>query len=382
MDRRADSRDIPFIHLLRGLAPLPILCVHLPNQEWSLFDAVMRSIAPFRISLGELGVAIFFLISGFVISHVAASETRSEVIVKRIARLWPTILVAIGLTWALRTVFGWFDVSPFAGFSTATTPSDWLKGVVLLDYVIPDNPRSNPRALGVMWTLVVEVLFYALAAALIGMMRIRPVKATAIMMALAAGISVAWTQSLAFQQLNFFTPVALYLLVGRVFYLHWRGLIPGGLAGAMGALSVGLCFGLLSTVPGSDFFHAPFTGPVTYLTAAALFLCAMQAGISSVSRPIRFLADVSYPVYMLHVPVGLSVMAIGRVIGLPVALSFTFAVAMTLAASWVTWRWIERPAQRVARRWFERLHLGPGESAFVRLRPPSRSRRGVSGSSS
>ena len=109
-----------------------------------------------------------------------------------------------------------------------------------------------------MWTLVVEgVCFYALAAALIGMMRIRPVKATAIMMALAAGISVAWTQSLAFQQLNFFTPVALYLLVGRVFYLHWRGLIPGGLAGAMGALSVGLCFGLLRPCRAPTFSTSP-----------------------------------------------------------------------------------------------------------------------------
>ena len=129
-----------------------------------------------------------------------------------------------------------------------------------------------------MWTLVVEVLFYALAAALIGMMRIRPVKATAIMMAPGGRHKRRLDPEPRL-------PTAQFLHAGCALPARRSGVLPalarphsGGLAGAMGALSVGLCFGLLSTVPGSDFFHAPFTGPVTYLTAAALFLCAMQAG--------------------------------------------------------------------------------------------------------
>ncbi len=73
------------IHYLRAIAPLLVLWAHLCG--WWVYDNHVISqlqigwenfiVKPFQLYQGggHLGVLIFFLISGFVITHVSINET-------------------------------------------------------------------------------------------------------------------------------------------------------------------------------------------------------------------------------------------------------------------------------------------------------------------
>lgn len=88
------------ISLLRAIAALMVVYDHLfcivPLRHFgsAAFPApvVQEYIStPLGIiqDFGWLGVAIFFLVSGFIISHVAMRENRVEFIVKRVFRIYP-----------------------------------------------------------------------------------------------------------------------------------------------------------------------------------------------------------------------------------------------------------------------------------------------------
>jgi peptidoglycan/LPS O-acetylase OafA/YrhL len=347
LEHRRDG-EIPFIHLLRGFAPLPVVWMHLQNQDWPLRDMIMRLLAPFRVNPGEVGVAVFFLISGFIISHVASREDRLTFLVRRVARVWPTLLLAIALMWLVNAV----APKPFSGFSTAQTPVDYLRSALLLDFVT----IGHPRALAVTWTLVIEIMFYALVASMIGFLRLSPVGSTLAMIGITALASVAYMQFPSLSQLNGLSTTVLYLIVGRVFYLHWRGTIGGGQTAVLLALSFGLFVVLFSSLPSNLMFVAPYTQLVSYSASALLVFGVMQAGIKTVLAPVRFLADTSYAIYLLHVPIGLTALTIGRDLGLSPGLSFSASVGLVLAVSAGVVRWIEKPAQAFARELLAKRH--------------------------
>ena len=90
--------EIGFLTLLRGPAALCVvwahyagLSEHILGDSWCLLAWVRRYIDKPLLThdFGFLGVAIFFLISGFIITHVAQSEKRFEFLVKRILRIYP-----------------------------------------------------------------------------------------------------------------------------------------------------------------------------------------------------------------------------------------------------------------------------------------------------
>ena len=100
---------IPFIHLLRGIAALLVMWVHLglwyPAEHGYTWWAagVWRDglVAPLHLYQdgGHLPVLLFFLVSGFIITHVSLKETRLEFVVKRLFRLAPPLLLALLLMW-------------------------------------------------------------------------------------------------------------------------------------------------------------------------------------------------------------------------------------------------------------------------------------------
>ncbi|WP_158805825.1 acyltransferase [Acidisoma sp. L85] len=98
---------------------------------------------------GWLAVCLFFLISGFVITHVAAREGVAEFLVKRFFRIFPLlaifVLLSIGLRPALWDTVGWASL---------------LRNVTLVSWF--STPEVN--YVGVAWTLVIEVQFYLLVA--------------------------------------------------------------------------------------------------------------------------------------------------------------------------------------------------------------------------
>ncbi|WP_343551199.1 acyltransferase [Pantoea sp.] len=130
------------IHYLRGIAALLVVVAHnsfLLSGEW------VKNIP------GALGVDIFFIISGFIITLATqkSSITPVSFIIKRFFRIWPVFFI----TWLLACLFVYRD-QPLGTMINAL-----LFG--LQDYTRP-GPGFGNSMLGPPWTLTYELLFYLL----------------------------------------------------------------------------------------------------------------------------------------------------------------------------------------------------------------------------
>lgn len=162
MDKRLDSLD--------GVRAIAILWVAIYHYAvfWSPagkgldllpYDDMLAWIP--LAAVGDLGVSLFFIVSGLVIAlSLTRSDSAKQFALRRLARLWPTLLICGLLTFvvtlllgpeALRRSFWEFLISmtfvpPAHVGKVVGTEMEWLDGAY--------------------WSLWVEVRFYAVAAAL------------------------------------------------------------------------------------------------------------------------------------------------------------------------------------------------------------------------
>lgn len=140
----------------RGLAAVSVLVFHVWLVTWphtpSLADAVMSN-------LGNFGVAVFFVISGFVLFRPACRSAfdgspmpgSAAFLLRRFLRIYPAYWLAI-TGWALAA-----DPARRAAVSP-------IKVFLLID--------ADEGSLGLAWTLRLEVMFYIFLAALMPAMSV------------------------------------------------------------------------------------------------------------------------------------------------------------------------------------------------------------------
>jgi peptidoglycan/LPS O-acetylase OafA/YrhL len=157
----ADSRRIEALDGFRALAVLLVICFHYfsrwtpPRFSQDLYPYGDRFAGFALFDHGYLGVELFFIVSGFVISlTLFASRNGVDFALRRFARLFPSMLLCSALTFALLAVLPvkFFDVAPidFLPSLTFTDPYLWtaLFG------------RQFHYIDGAYWSLFVEVRFY------------------------------------------------------------------------------------------------------------------------------------------------------------------------------------------------------------------------------
>tara|TARA_R110002072_G_C7972164_1_gene534901 strand:- start:5985 stop:7100 length:1116 start_codon:yes stop_codon:yes gene_type:complete len=157
------------LDLARGLACLWVFFFHLGN----LFDAPSPLIASIA-SFGHLGVPMFFVISGYVITHVAEASLRANkpplhFLRNRFRRIyltyWASLLLILLLPYALEMLSslktGEFELpeNPLSRYNA----SEWLN-VILLTKVFWANSSDLASEFAgintVYWTLAIEFQFY------------------------------------------------------------------------------------------------------------------------------------------------------------------------------------------------------------------------------
>ena len=130
---------------LRGLAAIAVVLFHYTTRYSEIYGR--ETGLPFEFPYGNLGVELFFGISGFVI-FMTLDRTRSlgDFVVSRVSRLYPAYWAAIILTTAVVNLEGMteFMRSPFEITVNFTMLQSFV-GVRAVD--------------GVYWTLAVELAF-------------------------------------------------------------------------------------------------------------------------------------------------------------------------------------------------------------------------------
>ena len=414
----APRQRLAWLDALRGIAALAVVFDHLSYQVL----VPVRNVVTAWIDPGEYGVFVFFLVSGFIVP--ASLERRGSVRsfwVSRVFRLYPLYLLALVLL-GLLTVL---HLGTLRGMAQAPGTSALGQLLMLSDVLsTPDVPYT-------VWTLSYEMAFYLLITLLFTLGLHRRSGLFALVFAAAAlGVGGRLPASSALSASFLGTgPVALLadllILGGVAAAVVWRG-SPRMFGAALAALT-GLA---LITFNGSS-QHYPweaftilalmFAGTVLYraeqgqlhrwlaaaITAAVLVLTlfgglwhlhaagdslvlerkwvitltltalTFAAGLGLRRRTVpaflAWLGLVSYSVYLLH-PVLLGVYWhvswSHQDHSIPVQLVVTAAfLAVLLGSCWMTYRWVEAPAQRLGKKVAIRLEsrFGPDHPAQTPL---------------
>lgn len=344
-----DSRRIASLDGLRTIAILAVVAFHYcyrwgpPLHHESLYPYGTALAGLPGVRLGQYGVHLFFVISGFVIAMtLERCRTPLEFVVRRYARLAPAMLLFSVITFAAMQVI---PHAPFperaAWFASAITFID----PVTLNRIAPAVGFHSID--GVYWSLYVEVQFYALACLVYFAARER--------FGLCLGLLSAIACWLLIVRIALASPVSNNLLIPL--FLPWFVTGIGWHAVALrrdwplGALliSVGMlescalyAFGVPDAVPIGIVVAVPI------LFAAAIWLSPF-AGLLA-SRPVARIGVASYGLYLLHQNVGVAILHI-----LPPMTSAGGAGAVILVAAGCTavavasFRWIETPLSRAIR---------------------------------
>ena len=354
MNYQQSGQLITFIHLLRGLAPLLVLVAHLGgwwlianNQTsgaWDIFQKVI--VQPFHLyqNGGHLGVVLFFLISGFIISHVAERETRTEFAIKRFFRIAPTLWIGVALMALASGIAAQAGLKSILG-DHSVRPLDYFLSAGLLDFAWYGRSAS----LSVTWTLFVEAIFYIVVGAMLPRLRSHPVRATVEMSCIFFLMMLPHKVSETAAQMMYFTIYLPLLVIGRCFYLRFAKRISLEQMWMLVATNF-FIFTLFYTSRFPFFLQQGVEPLVTYLLAIAIFYSAMLCEIRRIPAFVSFFADISYALYIVHLPVGMLALDVLDGRGIPFALRFALASVLSVCVAAAITYAIERPIQSYARR--------------------------------
>lgn len=347
------SESFSNISLLRAIAALMVVYDHLfclvPLRHFGS-AAFPASIVQEYIStplgiiqdFGWMGVAIFFIVSGFIISHVAIRESRTEFIVKRVFRIYPPLILAVLI--ACLATYITSDITYTAG--------EILSAFTLANYWIhPQVP-----ILGVAWTLAIEIIFYALTFSLLPILKRSPAIAITIQLVIIFSIYIA-RRNFGHSFFLFSASAAYlpYLIIGQVTYFMYAKLITPKVFFALFLATY------VAALTGIQLIHKVFL-PIdnSYLINFTyayfiFFLFLIFKEKLKVPPFAQLLADSSYSIYLLHGTVGITVIVLASKYiesksGIVVFLTSLSAAALSILASWLFFRLVERPSIKAARR--------------------------------
>jgi exopolysaccharide production protein ExoZ len=294
----------PGLHALRGFAALCVLVQHV--AYWSVNNAGAGAKTDLKLELGTFGVLMFFCISGFVIGSLRHTATL-EFITRRLLRIypgyWAALLIAVVISASPLT----FDIKTF----------------LLL-------PVTELRIINIpYWTLIFEVVFYALTAIVFALR----MSDRALTMAVigwiviiqlghgAADVNPAYAPGgwIIVSTYNQFFALGLLCAVNlqvlrKLSPLAWMSV-------ALGCFVA--CELAKALLPGAhDLAYAVFLSSIMMASTH----------VTSVPKTAKLLGDASYGLYLIHVPVIAAVIPAIAPLQLPLWQIVAIVFSSTLAA--------------------------------------------------
>jgi peptidoglycan/LPS O-acetylase OafA/YrhL len=373
--------EFPLLDSLRAVGALAVLTTHVAFQAG---DYTGRGVWGSLLGRLDVGVAIFFVLSGFLLSRPYLARAVADrpapstgrYLWKRFVRIYPVYAVTVVAALAL-----------IPENADGRGPGAWVRTLLLLDvYTRP----TLPHGLTQMWSLAAEVAFYValpliMLAAVGRRRRLTPRRVLAVIGGLAA-VSVAWHASLTDQlqrdvpglPANWLPAHLTWFAVGIALALTHvladpavcgdrpprpvRALrLLGSLPGTCWSLVAALLLVAATPLAGPTLLFLPTTAQslTKHLLYTAVGGLIVLTGVFPADRSryarilatpfLRHLGHISYSTFCIHLIVLAFVWDVtgfqqfhGH--GLPVWL---LTAALSLLASDLLYRGVERPAMRL-----------------------------------
>lgn len=294
--------------------------------------------------LGQLGVGLFFVISGYVIPGAVLRGRRGKFLLMRLIRLWPTYVVGFGL--------GALILYLLSGGAPAFTLADVLGHLALGIRDLIGGANID----GIVWTLEIEMKFYLVCALFMP----RSVGALVYYVCIVAFGALALTQVVTWgtgdaafgtfkrtDSLMQFLNVLILMQIGTLAYLYERGLVSARIFCGILAFIV-ICF-VLATRPGAWAVGSTLQVKALYLLAAGLFLASYRARVRWLAV-LHWLGEISYSLYVLHAILGYATVYLLVQKGVPVWLAALAAMGTVIFAADLSMRLVERASLRLIAR--------------------------------
>ena len=369
MESTQGPPKIEFANTLRGFAAVAVLLSHYYGVFWVGRDAVAELTNTPALPLaslpipgffhwlhlfpllnwGAFGVALFFLVSGFVMPFSLKKMSWQGFAVSRFFRIVPTYAAGFSITLLAIYGAGWYFGRDWP-FSAREVLVHYLPGIRDLLW-----SRSID---GIIWTLEIETKFYLVCALLIVWFRrdsilvfLAPVALFVLAMLVNRALPVlnnanatAWQTGMNYMMGSQYL---IYMFIGVMFqFLH-----AGKIAPEKAYLGVGGLFSLFCI----HWWAGPYAGGISVAWSYAFALLTFGFAYAfprlfKANRAFDFLADISYPLYVVHAVAGYVVLRILLEIGWPVWAALGAVTLLCIALSWLVHVVVELPTQAIGRR--------------------------------
>jgi len=339
LQQHAYNHYRPDIDGLRAIAVLSVVIFHA---------------FPEYLGGGFIGVDVFFVISGFLITSLILREQKEQrfslkhFYAKRIRRIFPALSLVLGFG----LVAGWICLN-FMEYKQLTkhtgSSAIFITNFMLLREAGYFDNAADTKPMLHLWSLAIEEQFY-LAWPLVLMFFKRlprwllPVLVVLLLSSFAYSLSLVFKGNL---DLDFYSPLSrcweLFLGASLAFGMSRQLAVSTpsrNMAGYVGLILVVMsaCF-LDKSMPFPGYWALPPT-----LGAALILFAGMQSNLNRVllaSRPLVSIGLISYPLYLWHWPL----LSFARILesqtpGLGLRL---FLVLSSFVFAWLTYQFVEKP---------------------------------------
>lgn len=333
------SSRLPALDLLRLAAVGGVILYHYgfwgPTSNGTPLVA-LPALAPVA-QYCFMGVPVFFAISGFVIAYSAEGRTAVSFAIARFSRIYPTFVFCTTLTFATVALLG-------AGHFKVTG-AQWLANLFIAAPML-----GQPYVDTAYWSLVIEVAFYAWAAAFIAF-GLFPRRLDTII--------VVWIAMTFANELTIDTPIfeklfmaddSGFFAVGLLIYQHYRGRRDARLW-ALSALALGTAifqaihrFQRLGVHAGSS-FDPLVVAAICVVSLGLVFLATRIRRVPLPASIVLAAGGITYPLYLLHMQLGYVLLAAVAPEN-HIVLATIATIASTVLLAVIVWRFFERPVHR------------------------------------
>jgi peptidoglycan/LPS O-acetylase OafA/YrhL len=344
------TKEFAFISALRGFAAMLAAYFHIVafgvyGLQMNEADLSIQSFITIfgglgYVDLGKCAVALFFVISGFLIPATLRRSDASlrRFLIARVFRLYPAywfsilVIVIVQILLPVQTEFVFIN---------------FLANLTMLQKFV-----GQPDVSGVFWTLQIELVFYVICGLLFVL---RLLKTNSLMFVLTALVLALFCALLRFI-LDRNLPVALF--IGLAF-MFWGDLFRIQCEQGSSYQRVIVACGMIviAIVPISMLAYKDLAVRyiLSYWLAIILFVVAYRyksvfAGPGMLRKSLKLLGDISYSVYLLHAIISVEIARFLSFQGLDPILNVAFALLLTLGISILSYQLVEQPFIRLGKR--------------------------------